>query len=180
MPESWSPQGDRLLYTLVKDAVFSIWTMSLPDRKSERFGDVATSTMSQTMFSPDGKWLAYRSQGNIYVQPFPATQAKYQVSAGYAPAWSRNGQQLFFAIGAQRAFRCRSHSHWPGGSIANREEFAAPDVARGLTIRPFDVTPDGRILASIATESTPSAQTSPRIHIVYNWFEELKARVPTK
>ena len=112
--------------------------------KVGRFGDVATSTMSQTMFSPDGKWLAYRSQGNIYAQPFPATQAKYQVSAGYAPAWSRDGQQLFFAIGAQRAFRCRSHSHWAGGSIANREEFAAPDVARGLTIRPFDVTPDGR------------------------------------
>jgi serine/threonine-protein kinase len=179
VPESWSPQGDMLLYTVFKDAVFSIWALSLPDRKSERFGDVATATIPQTMFSPDGKWVAYRSQGNIYVQPFPATQAKYQVTAGYAPAWSRDGQQLFFAIGPQRVGVVRMHIG-PGVTIANREEFAAPDVARGLTIRPFDVTPDGRIVASIATESAPSAQTSPRIHIVYNWFEELKARVPTK
>ena len=180
VPESSSPQGDLLLYTVFKDSVFSAWTFSLRDRKSERFGDVTTSTMSQLMFSPDGKWVAYRAQGNIYVQPFPATQAKYQVTTGYAPAWSRDGQQLIFAIGPQRFGVVRIHTG-PGVTIANREEFAAPlRVAGGLTTRPFDVTPDGRILATIPTESTPSAQTSPRIHIVHNWFEELKARVPAK
>jgi hypothetical protein len=49
------------------------------------------------------------------------------------------------------------------------------------TTAPFDVDPDDRILATVTAEApqlTPS--TSPRIHIVANWFEELKARVPAK
>jgi hypothetical protein len=46
---------------------------------------------------------------------------------------------------------------------------------------PFDVAPADRILAVVAAE-TPQVKpsTSPRIHIVANWFEELKARVPVK
>jgi eukaryotic-like serine/threonine-protein kinase len=53
-------------------------------------------------FSPDGKWIAYSSsesgQPEVYVQPFPATGAKFQVSqrGGARPAWRGDGQELFF------------------------------------------------------------------------------------
>jgi hypothetical protein len=56
-----------------------------------------------------------------------------------------------------------------------------PLAVTALTTTPFDVAPDDRILATVAVEAPqPKQSTSPRIHIVANWFEELKARVPPK
>ena len=53
-------------------------------------------------FSPDGKWIAYTSdeggRTEIYVQPYPATGAKWQVSknGGHGPRWRRDGKELFW------------------------------------------------------------------------------------
>jgi hypothetical protein len=53
-------------------------------------------------FSPDGKWVAYRSNetghDEVFVQNFPWTGAKYQVSltGGDEPRWRRDGRELFF------------------------------------------------------------------------------------
>jgi Tol biopolymer transport system component len=53
--------------------------------------------------SPDGRWLAYsakegRGRFEIFVQPFPAGEAKWQVShgGGTQPQWSRDGRELFY------------------------------------------------------------------------------------
>jgi hypothetical protein len=55
------------------------------------------------MFSPDGRWIAYRSNESgrfeIYVQRFPAGRGgKWQVSAGGGMyvIWSNNGRELFY------------------------------------------------------------------------------------
>jgi len=60
--------------------------------------------------SPDGRWLAYTSNESgrreVYVRPFPdAAEGRYQVSTagGDTPWWSRDGHELFFVDGAQRA-----------------------------------------------------------------------------
>jgi Tol biopolymer transport system component len=55
---------------------------------------------SQAVFSPDGKWIAYQSdesgQMEIYVQLFPPTGAKVQVSAGGAwPRWPRADEIVY-------------------------------------------------------------------------------------
>jgi len=53
-------------------------------------------------FSPDGKWIAYESNESgryeIYVQRFPATAERWQVSTtGGGSAWWRNdGREIFF------------------------------------------------------------------------------------
>jgi Tol biopolymer transport system component len=53
-------------------------------------------------FSPDGKWVAYGSNKNgtlqVYVQPFPPTGARYQITStgGMAPVWSRDGSSIFY------------------------------------------------------------------------------------
>ena len=47
--------------------------------------------------------------------------------------------------------------------------------------RRYDMTPDGRILGIVSSTQTPAgAVAAPEIQVVLNWFEELKARVPTK
>ena len=55
------------------------------------------------MFSPDGRWIAYRSNESgtdeIYVRPFPAGRGgKWQISTGGGlyPIWSNNGRELFY------------------------------------------------------------------------------------
>jgi Tol biopolymer transport system component len=53
--------------------------------------------------SPDGRWLAYVSNENgarqIYVEPFPPTGARMQVSidGGESPRWRGDSRELYFA-----------------------------------------------------------------------------------
>src|SRR5262249_42629163 len=55
-------------------------------------------------FSPDGRWVAYTSDESgateVYVQPFPATGAKVQVSSDSStsprPRWASDGKELFY------------------------------------------------------------------------------------
>ena len=61
-------------------------------------------------FSPDGHWVAYTSNESgrqeVYVQPFPATGAQFQVSSGGGrePHWRKDGTELFY-IGEGRTSR---------------------------------------------------------------------------
>ena len=101
-PESWSPDGEVLLFSATKDFVSSLWTFSLKDRKATPFGDVKGSTLpTNAMFSPDGRWVAYQigarhglTEGTMYVEPFPPTGTKYQIAqrwaARYGPATARS------------------------------------------------------------------------------------------
>lgn len=54
-------------------------------------------------FSPDGRWFAYTSteiggRMETFVQPFPPTGAKYQISTEgrRTPVWAANGRELLF------------------------------------------------------------------------------------
>ena len=63
VPESWSPDGEVLLFSATKDFVSSLWTFSLRDRKATPFGDVKGSSIpTNAMFSPDGRWVAYQTR----------------------------------------------------------------------------------------------------------------------
>ena len=53
-------------------------------------------------FSPDGHWVAYTSnesgRDEVYVQSFPVSGAKFQISAGggMEPQWRKDGTELFY------------------------------------------------------------------------------------
>ena len=50
-------------------------------------------------------------------------------------------------------------------------------------VRNHDIARDGRVIAVVPSGQTPSvtgAPAAPQIQVVLNWFEELKAKVPTK
>ncbi len=55
-----------------------------------------------TSFSPDGRWVAYRSNesghNEIYVQPYPGPGRKWQVSTsgGSWPLWRSDGREIFY------------------------------------------------------------------------------------
>jgi Tol biopolymer transport system component len=101
-PESWAPDGRHLLFSVTNRTDVSLWALSLQDRKAAPFGGVRSTKFTNATFSPDGRWVAYGSDDSgtdaVYVQTFPATGAKYQISRGDVGnhvLWSRDGKQLF-------------------------------------------------------------------------------------
>ena len=139
------------------------------------------------MFSPDGRWVAYQlkepgstgTEGVIYVQPFPATGEKHQIAQGGRPMWSRDGKELFFvpAPGRFMAATVRtapSFTVTPAVAVPRRFGEATP-----TTPRTFDIMPDGRFVV-VGTPGQNQTGGVTQIHVVLNWFEDLKARVPTK
>jgi hypothetical protein len=163
----------------------SLWTYSLKDRKAAPFADVQSENRINAAFSPDGRWVAYNvTEGaitSIFVQPFPATGAKYQVSKTTTahPVWSRDGREIV--------------SQPPGGrwevqaiTTGPRFAFGAPvSIPRAGAIGPgpsgqrnHDVLPDGRMLAVVPAQTQSSESWTRQIQVVLNWFEELRARVP--
>jgi hypothetical protein len=54
-------------------------------------------------------------------------------------------------------------------------------IADPINPRPYDILPDGRIIGlgqpAQAARGTPALS---QIHVVVNWLEELKQRVPTR
>jgi hypothetical protein len=50
-----------------------------------------------------------------------------------------------------------------------------------IDVRAFDVLPDGRFVGLVSSgDADPSSVLAPQIRVVLNWFEELKARVPSR
>ncbi len=195
VPESWSPKGDRFLFGVVKGSNFSLWTFSLQDKKAEGFGDVRSTNPINAVFSPDSRWVAYYSNETgshaIYVQPFPATGAKYQLPKADArqldhhPVWSGDGKQLFYipALGALAAVSVTTQPSFAfGNPVAVPRRFTARDVSGVTNLRNYDLTPDGKILGSVdSSEQDQSGNpTTTEFRVVLNWFEELKQRVPAR
>ncbi|MBA3295969.1 MAG: serine/threonine-protein kinase [Acidobacteria bacterium] len=186
-PDSWSRDGEVLLFTETKDALSSLWTFSLRDRRAAPFSDVKGSSLpTDAMFSPDGRWVAYqlgeRGQGEAttFVQPFPPTGSRYQIARGGRPAWSRDGRELFFvpAPGQFMAVRVRTEPSFAVTSpVAVPRRFGIADPA---SPRPFDTLPDGRMVGVAPPGMSQSDSGPAQIHVVLNWFEELKARAPRK
>ena len=196
-PESWAPDGERLLYSASQRSSVSLWVLRLQDRKAEPFGAIQSSSpvLPRAAFSPDGRWVAYGSNEtgpqSIYLQPFPATGAKYAITTGssHSPMWLANGKALLYVDFDNR----------PAGRLIVMSLTTAPTVSFGNPMplphgplqineglglnapRRFDIAPDGKIIGTVESEDAFSAAAdAQRIEVVLHWFEELKARVPSR
>ena len=190
-PEAWSLGGDRvLLFNVRKGADVTLWTLSLATGKTAPFGDVhSTTTPTGAVFSPDGRWVAYSStdgpKTTVSVQPFPATGAKYEMlvrgtDVPHEVAWSADGKELFYnpRPGGFEAVRVVTQPTFAfGNPVAVPRTFnLGPPPVR----RMYDVTPTGKFvgIAVPGTAGVSGQAANPPMHVVLNWFQELKQRVP--
>jgi serine/threonine-protein kinase len=189
-PDAWHPAANVLVFSAFKAPEFSLWTLAVPGKQAAPFGGVTSTTPIGAVFSRDGRWLAYSSNATgsnrAYVQPFPATGAKYQVYAkegegAHHVLWSADSKELIYNPRPQ-ALEAVSVTTQPIPSFGPPVVVPRPfQTGPPNTRRPFDMMPDGRFLALASPgqmESATGATTD--VRVVLNWFEELKARVPTK
>lgn len=137
--------------------------------------------------SPDGRWLAYRSnesgQNQIYVRPFPdVNSGRWQVSSsgGTHPVWARSGRELFYrdAAGALMTMPIQTT---PGFSAGRPTKLFDAKYPSTMNMRSYDVSPDGRrfLMIKDMPGTTQQTNTTPAsIVVVLHWVEELKARLP--
>jgi eukaryotic-like serine/threonine-protein kinase len=190
IPEAWSATGNEILFRVTKDGMASLWTLSTADRDAMAFGGVNSPVATDATFSPDGRWVAYAdrldgdaARGAIYVQPFPATGAKYQITrSGRHPLWSRDGTQLLFVTPGGNQYAVASVITQPAFRSGSREPATRLFVdSQRDPVRTFDITAAGGLVGLIDAVATASGATeSPQINVVLNRFEELKTRVPAK
>jgi dipeptidyl aminopeptidase/acylaminoacyl peptidase len=145
---------------------FDLWIYRLGEPKpqpllhsvaDERGGD----------FSPNGQYIAYASnesgRDEVYVQPFPFTGAKWQISTGGGenPRWSRDGRELFYS--------------GDGGALSVPVETAGSFV-KGVPRLVFRMD-EWLGFCSTATEGTvctKSEQAIARVDVMLNWLDKLK------
>jgi len=188
-PGAWTPDGRTLVFMESDGATgFDIWTLSLDgDRKPHPFLQTPFNELYPDL-SPDGRWLAYVSnqsgRAEVYVQPYPGPGARQQISVdgGTAPAWSRDGRELFYitalSVGGQAALTkmmvvpVQSKPAFTAGTprLLFEGRYGATSNIRG-----YDVAPDGRFLM-VQQKDRPPMRVAEMI-IVQNWVEELKQRV---
>ena len=131
-------------------------------------------------FSPDGRWIAYVSnqsgRNEVYVRSLSDTEREFSVSTsgGREPRWSRDGSELYFRKGtAMFAVDVITEPTWNASPPRTLFERRYRNADPTFIYSEYDVHPDGQRFLMV-TDTTPD-----EIRIVENWFEELKARVPT-
>ena len=139
------------------------------------------------VFSPDGRYVAHVSnqtgERDLYIRPFPGPggQETVSVGGGDEPAWASNGE-LFYRRRSDYAMMVVEVSTDPTLTVGQpRELFRGGVYPGGPPRAKYAVTADGqRFLMSADLVASPGreAGTGPKVVVVQNWVEELKARVP--
>ena len=184
VPESPSPDGRFLLYSKTgANTGADLWALPMTgDRKpfpvlQTRFDE------RRSQFSPDGRWVAYESNDSgrfqIYVQPFPASGGKWQVSSagGSQVRWRHDGKELFYVAPDQRLMAVPIAVAADGQTLNGGEPVPLfmTRLAQGAAITgtrsQYAVAADGRFLMNVIVEETAP---TPPITVVVNWAARLK------
>ncbi|MEE9125421.1 MAG: protein kinase, partial [candidate division NC10 bacterium] len=175
---SWSGDG-ILAFTEVNSTTGrDIWVLS-PKGEASPFLVTSFNELSP-MFSPDGRWLAYVSdvsgRDEVYVQPYPGPGGKQVVSTngGNEPVWAPDGKELFYRNGNRImvvTVRTEPALLFETPQLLFEGNFV---YGTGAWAPNYDISPDGERFLMVKSEAQ-----SNELHVVLNWFEEVRRLVPT-
>ena len=201
-PESWAPDGKVLSFAVVRSSLgqnsWGLWTLNVDaaEKKPTLFYDVPGANEFGGNFSPDGKWIAYASNNaneanttfGIYVQPYPPTGNRYEISrnGGAWPVWHPLGNELFYRLNVGQAnaatIKAVAITTNPVPGFTSDKDLPIQGFVLATNYREYDVMPNGKEFVAVfpVVQTPAAAPVRPRINVVLNWFEELKARVPVQ
>ena len=163
----WSPDGRTLMY----HSGGKVWGLALAEPKPRViFGDGHQNY--QATLSPDGKWVAYRSNETgwleIYVQSLASAGGKWQISnaGGSEPYWRRDGKELFYIGG--NALMAVSIASGPSGFEHGTpvKLFESAFTASTSGRNRYVASADGQRFLIVS--ASDQASSSP-IEVVMNW-----------
>jgi Tol biopolymer transport system component len=182
LPSGVSRDGRFLLYyTANREKTGSdLWVLPLEGERKPAL--LAGTNFNETdgSFSPDGRWIAYRSnesgRGELYVRPFVASgpslgEGKWQVSRDGAatPVWRNDGKELVF-MGANGSVMAVDVN----GSGTAFQLGTPKELFAVLGYTAWDAAADGkRFLMTVAPRPAQQNSQTP-ITVVLHWQADLK------
>ena len=170
---SITPDGRRVIGDLTHpEQGFDIWSVDL-----ENGGQglpLLTGSYNEALarLSPDGLWLAYMSdetgEPEVYALAYPSLKLKVQISVqgGTEPVWSRDGRRLFYM--SDRGLMVVDIGNRSGALSPGRPSLLMEmptSYSKGVAHFSYDVAPDGRFLATLASSSHFPGE----LRIILNW-----------
>ena len=184
VPTSVSRDGTRI--ALMENLDISLVTLDPSARGPRRSEPLLATPFNEDNgeISPDGRWLAYQSnesgQNQIYVRSFPNPddfRLQATTAGGRAPAWSRNGRELFY-LDANNMLTSVPVQSGATFNAGRPTKLLSTTYFPGFGNRPYDVSPDGQRFLMIKESGAKSSATRPAsLVVVLNWNEELKRLV---
>jgi len=201
-PERLAPsEQGQIMQSVSADGVIAflqdgdIWTLPPGGEPAPLFTSEASEAYAT--FSGDGRWLAYSTittastrDGDLYIRPYPGPGRATLVASGRssAPAWSRDGTQLYFI----ETDRDTSIERMMVADISD----GVPSPVRPLiapwpyyttaSSRSFDILEDGSFITSIdSTQGNNDTEAGiamsedlavSELQVVFNFFELLGER----
>jgi len=194
---SWSPDGRQIAGVIGSD--IAVATLDQGQARVQVLGKTPEAELWPE-FSPDGRWLAYGSNVSgkfeIYIRlyPGPGPPVLLSINGGTNPAWRQDGRELFYieeCLGTEcpvsttapppRMVSVAVEAGSPARMGPPRPLFVIePGLGfRCMPARCYDVSPDGDRFWVRKWLASASAPPVTHINLILNWFEELKAKVPT-
>jgi eukaryotic-like serine/threonine-protein kinase len=175
IPRDWSSDHNVVLYQALDPKTgWDLWVV--PTSGGGKPVPVVNSEHGERegRFAPGGRYIAYDStesgRREIWLQPFPATGARWQVSTGggFSPRWRKDGKELFYIATDGRMMAVPV-------TLGTTPQFDAavplfPTLLRETASSGYDVAPDGRFLINLP----PDGSTVKPITVILNWTNALR------
>ena len=175
-PSDWSRDGRYLAYTDGgSDTSNDVWLMPMTGERKPVPLLHSQFTELHAHFSPDGRWLAFTSnesgRDDVYVQNLSDAATRQLVSSagGGYPRWASEGRELWYRASDGRLMKVPVRT--VGSSIAFGQPTATLRLVDppGVHPYPYDVAPDGRILALV-----PATEGAQQLTVLMNWQAALE------
>ncbi len=174
--------GKRLAFSEVHpETKWDIWMLDLDTKETRPIANLSANELFGS-WSPDEKYIAYQSDESgkysaIYVKDI-LTGEKMQISGagGIEPKWLGHGKEIVYRSGNYQMMSVEV-------DMSKGLNFGSP---RTLWEYPYlnvpgtsyDVTSDGSLF--LMKKSVETSHTRNELHIIENWVEELKQRIPVE
>ena len=182
--ENWTPDGKFLVLTerpIRTGARVALLPVAGKDGAVPLL-EVKGANVDQGQVSPDGRWIAYRSdesgKSEIYITSFPKPTGRLQVSiaGGATPRWRHDGKELYYLAPDRKLMAVGLKETGGSLQVASTQplfEMFQTMYVTAAGVNQYDLTRDG---SRFVVDSVITDETSAPLNLVVNWTAEMKKK----